>query len=88
MEVIGDRFNVSGNSLETTYGELVGEGLNTRDPFEESGEAVRSWEEGAFEPLLRHNLVDIRRTRELVAVAERYCSRSHFSMRSLEPIDP
>jgi uncharacterized protein YprB with RNaseH-like and TPR domain len=88
MEVIGDRFNVSGNSLETTYSELVGEGLNTRDPFEESGEAVRSWEDGAFEPLLRHNLVDIRRTRELVAVAERYCSRSHFSMRSLEPVDP
>lgn len=88
IEVIGNRFNVSGRSLETTYGELVGEGLNSRDPFEESGEAVRSWERGEFEPLLRHNLVDIRRTRELVAVAERYCSRSHFSMRSLEPIDP
>jgi uncharacterized protein YprB with RNaseH-like and TPR domain len=88
IDVIGNRFNVSDRSLETTYGELVGEGLNTRDPFDESGEAVRNWKKGKFEPLLRHNLVDIRRTRDLVAVAERYCSRSHFSMRSLEPIDP
>lgn len=88
IEVIGNRFNVSNKSLETTYAELVGDGLNARDPFEESGEAVRSWEKGAFEPLLRHNLVDIRRTRELVDVAERYCSSSHFSMRSLDPIDP
>jgi uncharacterized protein YprB with RNaseH-like and TPR domain len=88
MAVVGDRFNVSGKSLETTYGELVGDGLNERDPFESSGEAVKRWEDGAFEALLRHNLVDIRRTRTLVRVAERYCSSSHFSMRSLEPIDP
>ena len=88
MEVIGNRFNVSDRRLETAYGELVGDGLNTRDPFEESGEAVKHWRAGEFGPLLQHNLVDIRRTRALVAVAERYCSSSHFSMRSLEPIDP
>lgn len=88
MTVVGDHFNVSGNDLETTYGELVGQGLNERDPFAESGAAVRSWNAGEFKPLLQHNLVDIRRTRELVAVAERYCSSSHFSMRSLEPINP
>jgi len=108
MEVVSDRFNVSDGSLETTYRELVEDGLTTRDtaedalpapdssengltardPFEDSGEAVEHWREGAFEPLLRHNLADIRRTRALVRVAERYCSRSHFSMRSLDPVDP
>lgn len=88
MEVVGDRFNVSDKSLETTYGELVGDGLNQRDPFDDSGEAVQHWQDGLYEPLLRHNLVDIRRTRKLVDVAERYCSTSHFSMRSLDPIDP
>lgn len=87
MEVIGNRFNVSDQSLETAYGELVGDGLNARDPFAESGEAVQHWRDGEFGPLLQHNLVDIRRTRALVTVAERYCSSSHFSMRSLEPID-
>lgn len=87
-EVVGTRFNVSKKDLETTYGELVGDGLNATDPFEDSGEAVESWKAGEFEPLLRHNLADIRRTRELVAVAEQYCSTSHFSMRSLEPINP
>jgi len=87
MEVIGDRFNVSDKSLETTYEELVGEGLTARDPFEESGEAVESWRAGEFEALLRHNIADIRRTRALVHVAEQYCSKSHFSMRSLGPVD-
>jgi|GEM_PF-476359 len=88
MEVIEARFNVSDKSLETTYRELVGDGLNKRDPFEESNEAVEHWERGEFEPLLLHNLADIRRTRKLAAVAEQYCSKSHFSMRSLEPITP
>jgi len=87
-EVISKRFNVSKKDLETTYGQLVGGGLNATDPFDDSGEAVESWEAGDFEPLLRHNLADIRRTRELVTVAERYCSTSHFSMRSLDPINP
>jgi uncharacterized protein YprB with RNaseH-like and TPR domain len=88
MTVVGDHFNVSGKGLETTYGELVGEGLNERDPFADSGAAVQSWRDGAFKPLLQHNLVDIRRTRQLVSIAEQYCSSSHFSMRSLNPIDP
>lgn len=88
MEVIDSRFNVSKASLETAYAELVGEGLNERDPFEESAAAVEHWRDGAFESLLAHNLADIRRTRELVRVAEQYCSRSHFSMRSLDPITP
>lgn len=86
MAVVGDRFNVSNNSLETTYAELVGGGLNAADPFEESGEAVEHWRAGEFEPLLRHNLADIRRTRALATVAERFCSKSHFSMRSLVPV--
>lgn len=88
MTVVSDHFNVSGKGLETIYGELVGEGLNERDPFADSATAVRRWRDGAFEPLLQHNLVDIRRTRRLGTVAEQYCSSSHFSMRSLDPTDP
>jgi hypothetical protein len=88
MTVVGDHFNVSGKGLETTYDELVGEGLSERDPFADSGAAVQSWQDGEFESLLQHNLVDIRRTRQLVNIAEQYCSSSHFSMRSLNPIDP
>lgn len=87
MEVVTDRFNVSDNSLETTYAELVAGGLNESDPYDDSAEAVTDWQNGEFEALLRHNLADIRRTRALVDVAEQYCSTSHFSMRSLEPIN-
>lgn len=86
MDVVESNFNTSDNSLATAYRELVGDGLNGMDPFEDSVEAITAWESAEYVPLARHNLADIRRTRALVDVAERYCSKSHFNMRSLETI--
>ena len=86
MDVFETRFNTSEDTLSGVYGELIGAGLNELDPFADSGEAVTTWEEGNYEPLIIHNVADIQRTRALMNLAERYCSKSDFSMKSLEPI--
>jgi uncharacterized protein YprB with RNaseH-like and TPR domain len=86
MDVFETRFNTSEDTLSGVYEELIGAGLNDLDPFTDSSEAVTAWEEGAYEPLIIHNVADIRRTRALMELAERYCSKSDFSMKSLEPI--
>jgi len=86
MDVFEKRFNTSENTLNGVYGELIGAGMNELDPFADSSEAVTAWEEGTFEPLITHNVADIRRTRALMDLAERYCSKSDFSMKSLEPV--
>ena len=86
MDVFETRFNTSGDTLTAVYEELIGSGLTELDPFVDSEEAVDAWEEGDFESLVRHNVADIRRTRALMRLAERYCSKSHFTMRSLDPV--
>ena len=86
MDVFQKRFNTSEDTLSGVYGELIGSGLNNLDPFTDSGEAVTAWEKGAYESLITHNVADIRRTRALMNLAERYCSKSDFSMKSLEPV--
>jgi len=86
MDVFETRFNTSEDTLDSVYGELIGSRLNNLDPFDDSGTAVTAWEKGAYERLLTHNVADIRRTRALMELAERYCSKSDFSMKSLEPI--
>lgn len=86
MDVFERRFNTTEDTLTGVYDELIGDGLTALDPFADSAEAVESWEQGAFESLVLHNVVDIRRTRALMRLAERYCSKSHFTMRSLEPV--
>jgi hypothetical protein len=86
MDVFESRFNTTETSLTAVYEELIGEDLSNLDPFDDSGEAVDSWENGNFEPVVRHNVADIRRTRALMDVAERYCSKSDFSMKSLDPV--
>lgn len=86
MSVFQKRFNTTEDSLSGVYGELIGSGLNDVDPFADSREAVTAWEEGAYEPLITHNVADIRRTRALMELAERYCSKSDFSMKSLDPV--
>ena len=86
MDVFKTRFNTSGDTLTAVYEELIGSGLTELDPFVDSEEAVDAWEEGDFESLVRHNVADIRRTRSLMRLAERYCSKSHFTMRSLDPV--
>ena len=86
MDVFETRFNTSGDTLTAVYEELIGSGLTELDPFADSKEAVEAWETEDFESLVRHNVADIRRTRALMELAERYCSKSDFSMKSLEPI--
>ena len=55
----------------------------TPDPFEDSGEAVDAFESGAFVELILHNVADIQRTQALGRLAERYCSKSDFNLKSL-----
>jgi uncharacterized protein YprB with RNaseH-like and TPR domain len=86
MDVFEKRFNTTENTLCGVYAELIGRGLNDSDPFSDSGAAVTTWQDGRFEPLLTHNIADIRRTRALMDLAERYCSKSDFTMKSLEPV--
>lgn len=86
MDVFEKRFNTSEDTLSGVYGELIGSGLNDLDPFADSREAVTAWEEETYEPLITHHVADIRRTRALMNLAERYCSKSDFSMKSLEPV--
>lgn len=85
MDVFEKRFNTTENTLCGVYEELIGRGLNL-DPFTDSAAAVTTWQNGRFEPLLTHNVADIRRTRALMDLAERYCSKSDFSMKLLESI--
>lgn len=71
------------SDLVTVYDQLVG---GTRgDPFADSAGAVDAWDEGAWADLLAHNLADVRRTRELAVLAERYVPRSDFNMKRLDP---
>jgi uncharacterized protein YprB with RNaseH-like and TPR domain len=86
MEVFESRFNTTENALVEVYDELLGDGLGDVDPFEDSAEAVDTWEAGEFEAVVLHNVADIRRTRALMDLAERYCSKSDFSMKSLDPV--
>jgi uncharacterized protein YprB with RNaseH-like and TPR domain len=86
MDVFETRFNTSENTLTGVYDELIGRGLTELDPFADSEEAVDAWEQAEFESLVLHNVADIRRTRTLMQLAERYCSKSHFTMRSLDPV--
>jgi len=57
------------------------------DPFDDSGEAVTAFEEGRYEELVQHNVADIVRTRQLGRVAQWYCSKSDFSLKSMTPVD-
>jgi hypothetical protein len=86
MDVFQSRFNTTEASLTAVYDELLGDDWGELDPFEDSSEAVDAWERGDFEPVVRHNVADVRRTRALMDVAEKYCSKSDFSMKSLDPV--
>ncbi|MDS0223738.1 ribonuclease H-like domain-containing protein [Haloarcula sp. S1AR25-5A] len=86
MDVFESRFNTTENTLTGVYDELIGDGLGDIDPFEDSTEAVTAWKTGNFESVVLHNIADIRRTRALMNLAERYCSKSDFSMKSLDPV--
>lgn len=83
LEVV-DRFETDDVSdLEGVYNLLIGE--PTCDPFDDSGEAVTAFEAGDWLPLLLHNAADVRRTRALARLAERYVPTSDFGMKNLDP---
>ncbi|QSG01686.1 ribonuclease H-like domain-containing protein [Natranaeroarchaeum sulfidigenes] len=86
MDVFQSRFNTTENSLVAVYEELIGGDVGDVDPFVDSASAVDAWERGEFEDVVLHNVADIRRTRALMDLAERYCSKSDFSMKSLDPV--
>jgi uncharacterized protein YprB with RNaseH-like and TPR domain len=90
LPIFQDRFNTmvdgdGSNNLERVYDVLVGGDLTAADPFADSGRAVAAFEDGSFEALLAHNVADICRTAALGRVAERFCSKSEFKMKSLTP---
>ena len=84
MMQIVDRFDTNDQSdLVGVYDALIGD--QTCDPFEDSAQAVDAFEDGNWLPLLKHNLADIQRTRELADLAGRFVARSDFNMKNLEP---
>jgi hypothetical protein len=79
-----DRFDTGDtNDLPGVYDDLVGG--DHCDPFADSGAAVTAFEAGDWIDLLAHNLADIRRTRALARLAERYVPQSDFGMKNLAP---
>lgn len=84
MMQIVDRFDTNDQSdLVGVYDALIG--AETCDPFADSAAAVDAFEDGEWLPLLKHNLADIQRTRELADLAGRFVPKSDFSMKNLQP---
>ena len=79
-----DRFNTNDTrDLVGVYDRLIGG--ETCDPFEDSKAAVDAFNDGEWEALLRHNLADIHRTREIAVLASEYVPKSDFRMKNLAP---
>ena len=90
LPVVEKLFNTSrdGEShddLVGAYAALVGDGVNAADPFADSVEAVTAFAEGRTTALVQHNAVDVLRTRAVTLLAEQYCSKSDFKLKSLTP---
>ncbi|MFY4815834.1 hypothetical protein ACOJIV_24565, partial [Haloarcula sp. AONF1] len=84
------RFNTTvdgdeNGDLDTAYDVLCDGTYGELDPFEESAEAVTAFENGEFAALASHNVADVLRTRDLARLAEQYCSKSEFNVKSLTP---
>lgn len=90
LPVVRDLFNttVDGDEpadLETAYEVLCPGEAGAVDPFDDSVDAVAAFEDGRFEAVVLHNVADIRRTAQLSSLAQRYCSKSDFDLKSLTP---
>ncbi len=91
MPLFERRFRTVGPSgesvadLDSVYERVIGGPLSVLDPFEDSEAATTAFDEGEFEQLLAHNLADVLRTDRLASVAQRYCARSDFDLKSLTP---
>ena len=90
MPLVTDRFNTTVDGAEegglvTAYEVLCDGSDGEIDPFADSAEAVTAFEEGRFAPLVLHNVADVLRTQALGRVAERYCGKAEFNVKSLTP---
>lgn len=90
LPIVRDLFNTTVGDeepadLDTAYEILCAGDAGAGDPFDESGEAVTAFEDGRFEDVVLHNVADIRRTGQLSSLAQRYCSKSDFDLKSLTP---
>lgn len=92
MPLVTNRFNTTINGDGESREDLVGVyemlcdgGYGDLDPFEDSVEAVSAFEDARFADLVMHNVADVLRTRRLGLLAERYCSKSDFKLKSLTP---
>ncbi|QDX41173.1 hypothetical protein [Salarchaeum sp. JOR-1] len=90
LPLVSDRFNttVDGDEhgdLAAAYEVLCDGAYGDLDPFADSKEAVAAFDDGRFGELVLHNVADVLRTRALGRVAEQYCSKSEFSVKSLTP---
>lgn len=86
--LVMDRFNttVEGEDVQDlvgVYNVLRDGSYSEMDPFEDSAEAVAAFEDGEFTELIEHNVADVLRTRALGELAQRYCSKSDFNLKSL-----
>lgn len=90
LPVVTNRFNtmIDGdeqNDLGAAYDVLCGGEYGDVDPFKESSEAVTAFEDARFADLALHNVADVLRTRALGRLAEQYCAKSEFKVKSLTP---
>lgn len=88
LPVISKRFNTTvdgdeSSDLAGAYDVLCEGSYGDIDPFTESAEAVPAFEAERFERLVAHNVADVLRTRALGRVAEEYCAKSEFQVKSL-----
>jgi len=90
MPLVTDRFNTTVDGVEegglvTAYEVLCDGSDGDLDPFADSAEAVTAFEDGRFGELVLHNVADVLRTQALGRVAERYCGKAEFNVKSLTP---
>jgi hypothetical protein len=91
LPVVTHRFNTQRSDgdartdLVGVYELLCGGDADAVDPFTDSSAAVEAFEDGRFAPLVLHNIADVLRTQELGRLAQRYCSKSDFNLKSLTP---
>jgi len=97
MPIVSDRFNTTvtddntgesmseQNDLACAYAVLCDGEFGDVDPFVESAEAVAAFDDGRFAEVAQHNVADVLRTRAVGRVAERYCAKSEFQVKSLTP---
>lgn len=58
--------------------EILG-GSTEADPFEDSVEAVAAWQNGEYRDLLRHNILDVDMTTEVMSFIQKSCTPYDFS---------